>query len=448
MKKVLFALLGVAVAFIASAEIDINRDVSIPYNMYVDPGTESCLVTWEDDDNSAWNLRYRLFTDETGDPVLLHSLNGSSYTGTYQDITLTAPWGGARVRGGQGALYFRNNYKGDGVPGYITYTVPSGYSNATFTLKLTSGSDATNGKGNFTVSTPQTEAETHYFTAGSTYEWEVTASSGELITISTPDDNYSPDIALIEVYYLPEIEWTYVYNLDKMAYTIENLERGTDYEVQVQAIGDDGTLSDWNRADVFTTLLEDPIIPQVHIMGEIDDQIWAPDAGTKMEYDPETQTYTLTVHVEAGNSFGFSLEIDDNGDMGDWNYILPYRFGPESNGEFYLTDERLGQTLTLTFDNFSDVYILSTGDYEVTVSLEENYIIIGRLADPDTWELGDVDHSGSVDIDDITMLINKVLGSTVTGFYIEQANCDNDADGIIDIDDVTALISRVLSGHW
>lgn len=429
------------VAFIASVGINAT---SVPYNMYVEPGTNNCLVSWEDDDNSAWNLRYRLFTEELEEPVLLHSLSGSAYTGSYADISLPAPWGGVNVRGGNGAIYIKNNYN-NVATGTITYTIPEGYTDAVFKVMVTSA-NSTYGTGNVTVYTPQTAEVGHTFSRGETFEWLVTASSGEQITMYSTHAQYSPDMTLIAVYLVEAKNWIYVNNLEKTEYNIEDLEMETDYEFQIQAIGDDGTLSDWTRPDVFTTLAEEPIIPSVHIMGEIDDQAWAPDAGTKMEYDPETELYTLTVHAEEGKSFGFTLELDDNGDMGGWNYILPYRFGPESDGEFYLTDERLGQTLDLSFDHFSDVYITSTGDYEVTVSLEHNYIIIGRLAGD--WELGDVNHSGGVDIDDITMLINKVLGNSLTGFYVEQANCNGDAGGTIDIDDVTALINRVLLGHW
>ena len=73
MKKRLSILSGVIVAFVAS--IGINA-TTVPENLYVEPGTNSCDVRWDDDENSAWNLRYRLFTDETGDPVMLHSLTG------------------------------------------------------------------------------------------------------------------------------------------------------------------------------------------------------------------------------------------------------------------------------------------------------------------------------------------------------------------------------------
>jgi hypothetical protein len=66
----------------------------------------------------------------------------------------------------------------------------------------------------------------------------------------------------------------------------------------------------------------------------------------------------------------------------------------------------------------------------------------------ETWELGDVNHSGGVDIEDVTILINKVLGTTPDVFYVEQANCSGDAEGNIDVEDITALINRVLNGNW
>lgn len=436
----LFVLLGAAVALIASASV--NRDVSVPYNMYVDPGTHSCLVRWDDDDNSAWNLRYRLFTDEPDEPVLLHSLTGSAYTGSYADITLPAPWGGVNVRAGRSAIYIKNNYNGV-ARGYITYTIPEGYNDATFKVMVTTQNSTSDGKGDVTVYTPQTAAVSHNFSANETFYWEVQASSGEQITMYSNDASYSPNMTLIAVYYVPTNEWTYVNDLVKKWYNIEGLEMETDYEVQVQGIGDDGSLSDWCRPDVFTTLDEEPIIPTVHIMGEIDNQAWAPDAGTKMEYNPGTETYTATVHAEADASFGFTTMIDDD-DQGGWNYILPYRFGPESDGEFYLTEERIGQSLTLSFDHFSDVYVLTTGDYDITVSLEQKYIIIGKAAP--SILLGDVNEDNMVDINDITDMISYVLGNPVSPFNTLNANVI--ADDTIDINDVTELINFVLTGVW
>ena len=443
MKKFLSVMFGAAVALTALAGT--NRDVSVPYNMYVEPSTHSCVVTWEDDENSAWNLRYRLFTEETEDPVMLHSVTASSYTGSYDDITLPSPWGGTNVRAGRQEIYFRNNYNNNGSYGNITYTIPAGYTDATFIMTITTYSSNSNGAGNLTVATPQTEAETHNFAAGDSYSWEVTASSGEKITITTPDNQFSPSISLMAVYYVPTIEWTYANNLTKMEYTIEDLELATDYEVQVQAIGDNGTLSDWCRPDVFTTLEEEPFVPVVHILGDIDDQFWSPFDGTKMEYHPETETYTATIHVEDGRSFGFTTEIDDNQDMGGWNYIEPYRFGPESDTLVLLTDEFLGRPLTLSFENRADIQAISIGDYEVTVSLELKYVIIEKVGEPEHgYQKGDVNHDVIVGIADVTTIIDYLLDKTTP---ICQICGDINDDGQVDIADATGIIDLILFGN-
>ena len=59
---------------------------------------------------------------------------------------------------------------------------------------------------------------------------------------------------------------------------------------------------------------------------------------------------------------------------------------------------------------------------------------------------GDVDMDGFVGMDDLTLLINYLLTSDVTGVNLEAANC-NLLDGV-DIDDVTSLINYVLKGDW
>ena len=441
MKKFLFLFLVAAVAFVASAA------VSVPYNLYVEPGTHSCLVSWDDDDNSAWNLRYRLFTDEPEDPVLLNSLNGTSYTNqNYQAVTLSAPWSGNNVYGGYGAIYFRNaTHQSATTDGYIKYTIPAGYENKTFTVNLTTASTQY-GSGRFVVGSTQTASVQYNFSASETHSWTVTGSTGEVITITSPENQYSPDIALIEVYYVPEKEWTYVYNLAKKWYNIEDLETETDYEVQVQAIGSDGTFSDWTRPDVFTTD-EEHIIPEVHIMGEVEDQVWAIDAATKMEYNPATETYTATVFIEADKTFGFTTEIDINGDLGGWEYVNQYRFGPASTDLFDLTDDQLGQQLPLGWGwgNFSDIHVLSAGEYEITVSLERNYVIIGKISEPPHgYAVGDVNHDGSVSIKDVTDLIDYLLGSSSS---ICTICADVNGDENVTIKDVTALIDFLLGAN-
>ena len=451
MKKIIFVFSGAIVALLASVGVNAT---TVPTDMYVEPGTHSCLVTWEDEDNSAWNLRYRLYSEESEDPVLLNSLNGTSYTNqSYQAVTLSAPWSGNNVYGGYGAIYFRNaSHQSATTDGYIKFTIPAGYQNKTFTVNITTASGQY-GSGRFVVGSTQTEAVQYNMSATETHSWVVTGSTGDVITITSPEDQYSPDIALIAVYYVPTaIEWTYVNNLTKKEYTIEDLEISTDYEVQVQAIDDNGTLSDWTRPDVFTTLDEEPFVPSVHILGDVDDQVWASDAGTKMVYDPETELYTATVHIEADATFGFTTEIDANDELGGWNYVNLYRFGPEIDGEgpFDLTDDCLGQELPLSWDwdHFSDIHVLSTGDYEITVSLEQSYVIIGKVSGTEI-KRGDVNGSGGVDMDDLTALINYLLDASYPINMANAAACNNaDDTTLVDMDDLTALINYLLTNSW
>ena len=201
------------------------------------------------------------------EPVLLHSLKGTDFSGSatgYYSITLPAPWGGTNVRGGLNSIiYFRNNYNNDGSYGNITYTVPEGYENATFTVKITTG-NTSDGGGTLAVATPQTAAVTRTFTAGQTYTWLVTATSGELITITTNDNNYSPDISVIEVYSGNATEATLKANetgdatyrlitgiTDKF-YTVENLTAEGTFDYKVKAIYLDGTESEWSNIEQVT----------------------------------------------------------------------------------------------------------------------------------------------------------------------------------------------------
>jgi surface protein len=66
----------------------------------------------------------------------------------------------------------------------------------------------------------------------------------------------------------------------------------------------------------------------------------------------------------------------------------------------------------------------------------------GYFTEKPAFKLGDVNGDGVVDIDDVTMQINVVLGNPVTGFI--SANADLNGDERIDIDDVTLMINMVL----
>ena len=200
------------------------------------------------------------------EPELIASLSGTQFSGNnYYVVNLTYPWAGNNTRGHNNEIiYFRNNYDGDGSYGNITYTIPEGYENATFTMKITSGTSTEEAVGNLTVSTPQTVGTTHYFNPQETYAWVVTASSGEKIAITTPDAQYSPDIALIEVYTgdasgakLMATEaggpnYRLITGITDKFYTVEELTAAGTFLYKVKALYIDGTESDWSNIEEVT----------------------------------------------------------------------------------------------------------------------------------------------------------------------------------------------------
>ncbi len=148
---------------------------------------------WTDETPAGNVENYTLEVSNRPAIELLGSLDGTTYTGGYSSVTLTDPWSGEDVIVGNGAYYFGN------YGGYISFTIPEGYENEVFSMQITTSSGYY-GSGNLTVGSNQTAAVGHEFNSGETYTWLVTASSGEKITITSTDDNYSPDMALIKVY--------------------------------------------------------------------------------------------------------------------------------------------------------------------------------------------------------------------------------------------------------
>ena len=196
--------------------------------------------------------------------------------------------------------------------------------------------------------------------------------------------------------------------------------------------------SEWCDIVEFTTL------PNVYILGQVNDQNWAPNVGTKMAYNEETKLYTATVNLNADETFGFTTELAENDDA--WDYIEPFRFGPESNGDFWLTEEWMGKNLSLTFDNYGAIKVLETGDYNITVDLENNIIVVDKVPVEPEYIRGDVNGDKSVNISDVTVLINYLLSHNEEGVNLPALDCNLDTN--VNITDVTVLINYLLSHSW
>lgn len=224
----------------------------------------SFRADWTDQTSSANVSSYTLQVNSEGSSTpttttLLGTINGSNYTGSYKTITLSSPWGGTNVKGGNNAVYT------SGSSGKITFTIPSGYSsNTTFSVQITTVS-GTYGSGNITVKSTQTSAVGHSFSKGETYTWTVTGKTGDVITIYSTDSSYSPDMSLIQVYAgninlnaseTGDANARTITGITNKYYTVSNLTAGTTYIYKVKAIYTDGTSSAWSN-EQSVTLNED-----------------------------------------------------------------------------------------------------------------------------------------------------------------------------------------------
>ena len=70
----------------------------------------------------------------------------------------------------------------------------------------------------------------------------------------------------------------------------------------------------------------------------------------------------------------------------------------------------------------------------------------GYFTDKNASLRGDVNGDGSVNISDVTALINYLLSHNTSGVNVAAADCNQDSK--VNISDVTALINYLLSGSW
>lgn len=215
---------------------------------------------WTDETPAANVQNYTLEVSNRPFVDLLGALDGSVYPGSYSSITLTDPWSGKDVMVGNNAYYFKNYYN----DGYISFTVPEGYANDVFTIRITTTS-GNYGSGNLSVGSAQTAATGHQFSPGETYTWLVTASSGEKITITSNESFYSPDMSLIQVYSgdvndlnelkvseQGDINYRLVTGITDMFYTVKNLAEAGTFYYRVKALYSNNIESRWSNAQQVT----------------------------------------------------------------------------------------------------------------------------------------------------------------------------------------------------
>ena len=198
------------------------------------------------------------------------------------------------------------------------------------------------------------------------------------------------------------------------------------------------TADQWKEFNVVADL--GVTIPDVYILGEVGTQTWAPNAGTKMEYDAETGLYTAAIEcIDADQNgydyFSFTTMLAEYSDQGSWDYIAPFRFGAVSDGDFLVSDDLLGVELSL--ESGGDAFKIPAGEYNLTLNYADMKL---KIEKPATGLRGDVNGDGEVDVRDITALIDVIMNSVT-----DNPRADVSEDGEIDVRDITALIDIIMN---
>ena len=193
---------------------------------------------------------------------------------------------------------------------------------------------------------------------------------------------------------------------------------------------------------VYRLTKDEPSVPHVYMLGG-DSQEWNPTQGQEIDYDAENDVYTATITFpDEYNFFGFTTELAENNDDGGWRYIEPFRFGAIADeGTDFLYEGQ--EYVSLTWDEYHAIGIKG-GEYKLTINLNEMRLYIEDL-NPQGIR-GDVNMDGFVKIDDVTALIDYLLGGNEEGIDINAADCNKSGD--VKIDDVTTLIDFLLGGNW
>ena len=147
-----------------------------------------------------------------------------------------------------------------------------------------------------------------------------------------------------------------------------------------------------------------------------------------MTLDEETGKFTITKQMEAGAEFKF---IDQDG---AW-------IGGEADGNFIVQREQVaeGTELSLLLNGGNNFEIPVAGTWTLTVDKETMKLVIAGEW-PVVTLAGDLNGDGWVDVEDVNMLINIVLGELP-----ETSGADLTGDGAADVADVNALINLVLN---
>lgn len=238
-------------------------NTSLPFMLPADSSSINSTqfrADWRDETPEENVESYSLKVYTRPEVELLDYLTGDDYTTENPcAIVLSYPWSGVSVSGGRNCFYFAEAV----FDGHISYTVPYGYTNQVFSVQITTATWSTNlCDGNMIVESEQTEPVQYFLDAGDTHTWLVTASSGEKITLNSPDFGHCPYMSMLKIYAgdITQSSDTepqdaverVIPGITQKFYTVTDLPAEGTYVYRVKAFYTDGTQSDWSNRQTVT----------------------------------------------------------------------------------------------------------------------------------------------------------------------------------------------------
>lgn len=228
------------------------------------------------------------------------------------------------------------------------------------------------------------------------------------------------------------------------AMVVKNVENlgGGNYRVVIAV-----TSPDFKNYDLYTINVNfNPITGKVYILGDVNGIGWHANNGVEMSTEDQ-KIYTAQV-TTAGETHGFSYfyfttELANDDDQGAWNYILPYSFGynyepgfPES---YIISGNALNHPQHLGEFGTTGKYGLEAGQWNFTLDMEARTLTVTKAANPGLR--GDINGDGKVDVTDVNVVVNIILGKDSKDNY---PNADTDGNGTVDVTDVNAVVNIIL----
>ena len=186
-----------------------------------------------------------------------------------------------------------------------------------------------------------------------------------------------------------------------------------------------------------------PARAAIYMVGNTPFGDWNPAAGIEMT-DLGDNTYSLTTSISGTVWFVFA-----DGLTSDWTvFNSTHRYGPTSGGS---QDVSLGNTYaTQKSDNNHAYKFTGTGlDYTFTFNAADLTFSIAEyeepvIPDPPTFQVGDVNADGEINIGDVNTLTSIILSGSTDVEMLRRADVNRDGD--IGIADLNVLIDYILGG--